>query len=506
MRSTFMGLETAKRGMYAQQSAIYVTGHNIANKNTPGYTRQRVNFVQTEPYPGASMNRPQIPGQLGTGVTDGSIQRIRESFIDEQYRAENNKFGYYNNLANSISKMEDIMNEPSDTGLSKAMAQFWQSLQDLSKDADNEGARRVVLQRGVALSETFQYLHSSLTTIRGDIKKELDASVTEINSLAKQLASINKQISDVEPHGYLPNDLYDERDRLLDELSNLVPIETTTVPYGGNSLAIAEGGRKVEIVLGDERITLVDDRTSNELEVNGNQLSVKGSTGSITFGDHAEGKGKLAALISAYGEDGPPPTGLYPEMIDDLDKYAFTFAKIFNAVHQEGFDLNGDQGKAFFNIGDGDSYKGAAGKIGVSLTNPSDIAASLKPTHQGNGDNALNFGKIKDLVIKEGVITLPSGQELSGLDIESGTLQSFYEGVIGKMAVEGQQANRLYYNTGVLLNSVDNNRRSVSEVSLDEEFSNLIQYQHAYSASARMINVVDEMLDKIINGMGQVGR
>src|SRR6185312_11149905 len=112
MRSTFMGLETAKRGMYAQQSAIYVTGHNIANKNTPGYTRQRVNFVPTEPFPTASMNRPQIPGQLGTGVKDGTIQRIRESFVDEQYRGENNKFGYYQTLADSISKMEDIMNEP----------------------------------------------------------------------------------------------------------------------------------------------------------------------------------------------------------------------------------------------------------------------------------------------------------------------------------------------------------------------------------------------------------
>ncbi|MEK3888041.1 flagellar hook-associated protein FlgK [Bacillus sp. FSL K6-3431] len=506
MRSTFMGLETAKRGMYAQQSAIYVTGNNIANKNTPGYTRQRVNFVQTEPYPAASMNRPQIPGQLGTGVTDGSIQRIRESFIDEQYRNENNKFGYYNDLANSISKMEDIMNEPSDTGLSKAMAQFWQSLQDLSKDADNEGVRRVVLQRGMAVAETFKYLHSSLTTVRGDIKKELDASVTEINSLAKQIASINKQISDVEPHGYLPNDLYDERDRLLDQLSNIVPIETSTVSYGGNSLAFAEGGRNVEIVLGGERIMLVDDRTGNELELNGDQLGIKGSTDSITFGESAEGKGKIAALIQAYGEDGPPAKGLYPEMLEDLDKYAFTFAKVFNAVHQEGFDINGKKGEAFFSVDNDGSYQGAASSISVSLKNPSDIAASLKPTHQGNGDNALNFGKIKDLVITEGTITLPSGKELKGLDIESGTLQSFYEGVIGKMAVEGQQANRLYYNTGVLLNSVDNNRRSVSEVSLDEEFSNLIQYQHAYSASARMITVVDEMLDKIINGMGTAGR
>lgn len=88
MRSTFHGLEVAKRGMFTQQSALYVTGHNIANANTPGYSRQRVNFVQTEPYPPASMNRPQIPGQMGTGVEAGSIERVRDSFLDIQYRGE----------------------------------------------------------------------------------------------------------------------------------------------------------------------------------------------------------------------------------------------------------------------------------------------------------------------------------------------------------------------------------------------------------------------------------
>ena len=190
------------------------------------------------------MNRPQIPGQIGTGVKDGTIQRIRDSFIDEQFRGENNKFGYYQSLAGSIRKMEDIMNEPSDFGLSKAMSQFWQSLQDLSTNAENEGARRVVLQRGTAVAETFKYLHGSLTTVRSDIANEMESTVREINSLAKQLSSINKQISEIEPHGYLPNDLYDERDLLVDQLSKLVPIETTPVYYGGNSLAVAEGGTR----------------------------------------------------------------------------------------------------------------------------------------------------------------------------------------------------------------------------------------------------------------------
>jgi flagellar hook-associated protein 1 FlgK len=112
MRSTFMGLETARRGMFTQQSALYTTGHNISNANTPGYSRQRINFTQTTPYPSVGMNRPQLPGQMGTGVEAGSVQRIRESFLDVQFRTENTKMGYYGAMSESLTKMEEIMNHP----------------------------------------------------------------------------------------------------------------------------------------------------------------------------------------------------------------------------------------------------------------------------------------------------------------------------------------------------------------------------------------------------------
>ncbi|WP_062108980.1 flagellar hook-associated protein FlgK [Bacillus niameyensis] len=495
MRSTFMGLETAKRGMYTQQSAIYVTGNNIANKNTLGYSRQRVNFESTTPYPSASLNRPHIPGQLGTGVQDGSIQRIRDSFIDGQYRGENNKLGYYESLAGSLKQMEEIMNEPSDNGLSKAMAQFWQSLQDLTTNAENEGARRVVIQRGHSVAETFQYLHSSLTTIKNDLKKEMDLSVTKINALAQDLAAVNSQISEVEPHGYLPNELYDERDRILDELSKMVPIETESIQYGGNSLPMAEGGKNVYITLGGEKVLLVQDKNAQQLKWDDakENLSLNGKSFSHT--SLGEGKGTLSALFRSYEVE-------YPEMLDQLDQYAFTFAKAFNEVHKNGQDLNDDPGKDFFDVGT--SYEGAAGRISVLLKEPSEVAAALQGMESGNGDNAQALADVKDLVIKDGI--MEGLESLGTLQIKSGTLQSFYEGIIGEMAVKGQQANRLEYNTTVLLDSIGKTRSSISEVSLDEEFSNLIQFQHAYSASARMISVVDEMLDKIINGMGTVGR
>ncbi|MFC5464681.1 flagellar hook-associated protein FlgK [Lederbergia graminis] len=494
MRSTFMGLETAKRGMYTQQSAIHVTGHNIANKNTPGYSRQRVHFKQSEPYPAASMNRPQIPGQVGTGVHGGIIERIRDSFVDEQFRGENTKLGYYESMASSISKMEDIMNEPSDVGLAKAMAQFWQSLQSLSTNPENEGSRRVVIQRATSVAETFNYLHDSLTTIKNDTKKELDITVNEINALATDIAAINKQISEIEPHGYLPNDLYDERDRMVDQLSKLVPIESESVQYGGNSLSIAEGGRTISITLNGAKVRLINDTETNKLEWDNTKEHLFLNNREVTFDSLGEGKGKLAALFHAHDVD-------YPDMLTDLDKYAYTFAQVFNEVHSQGLDLNGDAGQALFDVG---ALQGAAGRMNIIITDPAKIAAALQGTESGNGGNALNLAKIKDAVISEGVIE--GLENLPPLEIRSGTMQSFYEGVIGSMAVKGQHANRLLYNTNVLVDSVSQTRSSISEVSLDEEFSNLIQYQHAYSASARMISVIDEMLEKIINGMGIAGR
>ena len=134
MASTFYGLETARRALNTQQAALLTTGHNIANANTPGYTRQRVNMTTTQAFPSVGINRPQIAGQMGTGVQIGDVQRIRDSFIDTQYHTETSKLGYWQAKAEQLSQMEDIMNEPSETGLANTLDEFWSSLQDLASN------------------------------------------------------------------------------------------------------------------------------------------------------------------------------------------------------------------------------------------------------------------------------------------------------------------------------------------------------------------------------------
>src|SRR5690625_1772986 len=147
--STFHGLEMAKQALFAQRSALYTTGHNISNANTEGYSRQRVNFETMSPYPAGARNRPEIPGQMGTGVKAGSIERVRDQFLDNQFRAENGKSGYWETMSHALGRMENILNEPSESGLSHTMNQFWESLQDLGVSPDNSGARSVVAQRGL---------------------------------------------------------------------------------------------------------------------------------------------------------------------------------------------------------------------------------------------------------------------------------------------------------------------------------------------------------------------
>ncbi|PID02616.1 flagellar hook-associated protein FlgK [Sporosarcina sp. P2] len=525
MRSTFMGLETSKRGLYTQQSALYTTGHNIGNANTPGYSRQRVNMQATSGFPGVGLNAGTVPGFLGTGVEAGSIQRIRDSFVDHQFRSESTKLGYWESRTNAIAQMEDAIGEPSEYGLQQSMSDFWQSLQTLATSPENGGARAVVVERGVAVADSFNYIYKSVSEIKGNLGDQIDFSTNDINSLLTQIGELNKQIANVEPNGYLPNDLYDTRDGLLDKLSSYLPIETSYEKSGGRALAIAEGTVTIKIKTNvpGKTITVVQKDKVAELTVDGNdpnQPFPNLMTGFTFTGgpiqNPADGKlsvndmvksGELKSLVDSYGyiDSGGKEKGLYPEMMEKLDRMANEFAKAFNIVHEGGTNLKGEKGKPFF-ISTTGAAEFSASTIAVNKdirTDPNQLAASTSDpistdpdnpsgnAEIGNGQNAKKLGDV-------------FFAKLPGLDGSS--VQGYYAQTIGQLGVEGQQAIKMTESSGVLLLAVSNRRDSISSVSLDEEMTDMIRFQQAYNASARMITVMDEALDKIINGMGTVGR
>lgn len=526
MRSTFMGLETSKRGMFTQQTALYTVGHNISNANTPGYSRQRVNMQATLPYPGIGLNAPKVPGFIGTGVESHSIQRVRDQFIDRQLRQETNQLGYWDSKSKAITQMEDIMSEPSEFGLNKSLDLFWNSLQELSTSPENAGTRKVVTERGVTAAESFNYIHKQLIEVQGNLKNEIDVSTKDINSILKQIASLNENISKVEPNGYMPNDLYDARDILVDELSQYLPIQVDYVKNGGNSLAIAEGNMTISVkTKNGGLIKVVEGKEASQFEhnlpvgdskdpfqyftINGVPAVIPPLTDvQLDYGDLLPAQGKMLSLINSYGY-GNTGQGDYPEMLTELNKMAQEFAKAFNEIHSSGFGLPtkdaagnlipSETGHNFFvdpNAPLDPNDRGdtiTAGNIAVNKVvrdDPSKVAASDVINQEGNGKNALLLSEFKT-------------KSIAGLN--NASTQSFYQSLIGKLGVDGEQANRLAETSAVKQLTIMNSRASVSSVSLDEEMTNMIIFQQAYNASARMITVVDETLDKIINGMGRVG-
>ncbi|MBO8164281.1 MAG: flagellar hook-associated protein FlgK [Brevibacillus sp.] len=520
MRSTFHLLEVSKRGLFAQQNALNTTGHNIANANTVGYSRQRANMQATRGIPVPGMNADRAPGQLGTGVQVTDLQRLREDFLDVQYRNENKRLGYWETRLDAVQKIEDIMQEPSETGLQKVLDQMWQSWQDLTQDPRDTSARSVVRERAIAVAETFASLYNHLDEVQKDLDNVLGVKVMEANSLARQIAELNAQIANVVPHGYQPNDLYDQRDVLLDQLSKLAAINVT---YGEHGM--------VNVTM--EGQELVTGRTSVPIETVRNEV-----TGflDITLGgaEFVPTDGSLAALVQSRGiatvetveVDGQQQqvvtySGLLPDYKKALDTLAINLAREINDLHRTGLsltDIHNQQNNPgaplqdlpFFVDADAlkadpntKEYPTSAGKMVINpaiLASLDNIAAAQPEaggTPEGNNQNALAIANLKYKVI-------PAGTGPYDF-MESSTIDDYYRGIIGELGVTGQEATRNTMNAETILGTVEDRRQSVSGVSIDEEMANLVKFQHAYNASARVMTSMDEILDKVINGMGRVG-
>lgn len=478
MSSTFHGLEVGKRSLFAQQSALHTTGHNIANANTTGYTRQRVELQPTNPlsYPGMSNDRS--PLQMGTGVHASEIIRIREEYLDIQFRNEQKGLGYWEAKRDIYSGIEEIINEPSEESLQKLMDQFWQSWQDLAKNPESLAARAVVRERAVAVGDQFRHMMNALNQTETDLTNVVQANVREINSITKQISDLNDQISKLVPHGYQPNDLFDRRDVLIDQLSKLVDVD---VRPGANGL--------IEVWSGGQQ--LVNGRTSQEIAVDTNTFEV-----SVDGGVLALTSGSLLATVEGRGRVvNGQMVGIIPSMKQQLNDYAVNFAEQLNQVHQGGTDMNGNAANIRFFVDRNDPASGP--KDAASLVVNPLIVTSLNhiatghSASIGDGSNAQAIASLKSVKF-----------DLNG---QSTTFDDFYRNTVAKLGIDSQNAQRMAENSERLVTQIENRRQSVSGVSIDEEMSNIIRFQQAYNAAARFVTTVDEVLDKVINGMGRVG-
>ncbi len=224
MSSTFGGLEIAKSGLSVAMANLEITGHNIANANTKGYTRQRLVQASIEPSGKAAHIAMLNKASIGGGVEVRLVDQIRSDFIDRQIRKENSALGYWGTRAEELGYVETILNELSDASISAAMADFFKSLSELSVDPVNAEIRTNVQQNALKMTESFGHYYTSLTDLQSTYNESMKAVVSEINDLLTNIAGYNQQIFAYELSGQQANDLRDVRNVLLDKLSGLINI------------------------------------------------------------------------------------------------------------------------------------------------------------------------------------------------------------------------------------------------------------------------------------------
>lgn len=502
MRSTFFGLNIARSGLFASQRSLDIVGHNISNVETPGYTRQRLNQTAYKP-----MDLTGGKGQIGTGVDMTQIVQIRDEFLDQKYRSENTSFGEWDQRFEGLSQVEAIINEPSKTGIRSVMDTFFASFQELSTDPGNKTVRATVRQNGIALAGTITHMYNQMENMVKSTNFEVEATVNDVNSMATQLAKLNKAIFEAEVDGSKANDLRDERNLILDDLSKTMKIQVVeNLQEGGSSkLSVLVNG--IPLVRHDEARAIkmeIDQPTplykktsattppTNELK-DIKITNLKWSTGEpIDMNNLGGTLGGLVQMRDSYDDD---KKGV-PYYIQELNKFAREFSKAFNDVHKEGYGIGQTTKSPTFFTANGDSNSTdtiSAKNIKISSLIDGDINLIAAAGNSGGAtDDNLNAKKLLEM----------RNVSIAGLGTKP---DDFIKSIVSNLGVDASEAKRMAKNTEAMVTEVQNQRLSVSGVNLDEEMSNMIKFQHAYNASARMITTMDEMIDVIVNRMGRVG-
>jgi flagellar hook-associated protein 1 FlgK len=476
MRSTFFGLNIGYKGLSAQQRALDVTSHNVANANTEGYTRQDVIMQASRPL-------KILQGYVGTGVDVIEFRRIREEFLDIQMRTENRALGEWETKANILSKLEVVFNEPSDTSMRSSLDQFWESWQVLSKNPESVAARTTVMQRGVTLANTFNHMDTQFFDLQVDINKGIGTKIKEVNSIGTQVGDLNAQIIKAEAEGHKANDLRDRRDLLLERLSGIVAIDVVEDELGAVNVTV--GGKFLVARTIVSQMRFID----NPLNPTQAKLEWYDPHSNLSQGEVRLSGGVLKGYVDMRDE-------VIPNYQDKVSLLARKITEEVNTLHRQGYALDKSTDRDFFTVKD-ISAGMSARNIRVNqeiMDNINLIATASQSTpdvYQGDGSNALLIAQLKNkLTMNDGVASF----------------DDFYRSTVGQLGVEGQEAQQMAEGRSYLMEQLINQRESVSGVSLDEEMTNMIKYQHAYSAAARVINVMDEMLELIVNRLGMVGR
>ena len=463
MPGTFFGIEIGRTGLQAAQIGQDVTGNNIANAGTEGYSVQSADQVQTESVGSADHALP-LPGEaLGTGVAVSRIARARDQFLDQQVRDASSGKSAQAGLGDALKQVDDAFGEPSDTGLNNALGRFFNSLQDLANNPEDVGVRATTIQKGDALARVFQGVQQRLASVGATLDKHVAADLQSVNDYGSQIAALNVTIKQQNVEGHPVNGLLDRRDLLLDKLAVLANI--TVQPNADSTVNVAVG--TTPLVLGADAYPI----TQAALTAGGDLQS-----------------GELAGLVRAQGE-----VAAYQ---DKQNALAGALAARFNAAHRAGAGLDGTTGQDFFSVTAGQE----AGTLAVNpalAAHPEQLAAAARPAPPappvpppGDSANAALLGALKDKTVAA------AGDALAG-----SSLSGFYQQTVSDAGGKAAGAKTAEDSAGATLTQLSQQRASVVGVSTDSEMVNMMKYQRAYQASARVVQTMDDMVGTLINDL-----
>jgi flagellar hook-associated protein 1 len=452
---SYSGLNTALSGLEAAQAAIDTTGQNIANANTPGYTRQRV--VQTERNPLTIPTLSSVTGagsQLGLGVDITTISRVRDQFLDSSYRNTNSQTSGNNTSSTLLGQVQAALNEPSSSGLSTALNKFWTAWNGLQNDPTNQGAMSAVLGAGNTVAQNLNTLSGELSTLESQVSSQYstltDPTSGPVATDANQIAALNVQIAHAQASNLDANTLLDQRDQLIDDLSQYSDV---TVSQQSNGM--------VNVSFGNAATAAAGGATDATPLVNGGSVDLSHN---LTDANLSGSSGTLGSLLGLY--DSSTGAGKIANYATSLDGVANQLVSAVNGAIA-GADASGATAPAFF-----DPTGTTAGTIAIN----SSLSSSNPPY------TSAEAGAVSDLT--------------------GGSADQAYNALVTQIGSDVQASQSAQQTSQALLSAIGNQRQSISGVSLDEEMTNLIQYQQAYQASARVMNAINETLNTLINQVG----
>jgi len=462
MGNLLYGLNIARNTLNAQSSALNVTAHNVANANTPGYSRQQVQLASLFDTGGGGIRTGALL-KIGSGVEVKQVSRVRFALFDEIYRKENQDLNFNVKTEALLHQVELLFDEPSDRSLGGIMNNFFNGWLEIANAPQNMASRQSLYSITQEMTDRLKRIYNALIIMREAVDTELSAIPKQINEISAGIADLNVAIRKSEGQGGIANDLRDKLDKLLDDLSELTNVRaisqkdgTTTVLAG--STIFAEHNTYNEL---STTTTLADER------------GLKRTTFVSEDGiEYVPQHGKLGALINFRDN-------ILINLMEGLDKFAENIVTTINFDHRIGYGLDGVNGRNYF-----EPNKTKAFNIEVSrdIEDVTHIAASGDGS-KGDTTNALNINELKNRRVVDGNFTI----------------QEFYNGFIANLGVMAREAKSGRINEELLVGQIDNSRESIKGVSIDEELVYMIQTQRIYQSAARMIVVMDQLLEEVVN-------